>query len=152
MTEHNDWVMHSGGGGKGEGSIYQNTKEEPWGHLPQAWSPRRRRTGRKLNKGISSCLVEAEGEAGNVAGDEGTMTRGGNSWRGLVCWADEPGLYSRDEGESWRAGPGEWCGQVYELETSLHGQVVGGWAGGGNPARGPRLSLGWDVLRSWTEA
>lgn len=26
--------------------------------------------------GISSCMVEAEGEAGNVAGDEGTMTRG----------------------------------------------------------------------------
>ena len=35
--------------------------------------------GRKLNNRISSCLVEAEGEAGNVAGDEGTMTRGGNS-------------------------------------------------------------------------
>ena len=35
--------------------------------------------GRKLNKGISSCMVEAEGEAGNVAGDDGTMTRGGNS-------------------------------------------------------------------------
>ena len=46
--------------------------------------------------------------------------------KGLVWWADEPGLYSRGEGVSWRAVPGEWCGQVCTLETSLHGQVVGG--------------------------
>lgn len=46
--------------------------------------------------------------------------------KGLVCQADEPGLYSRSEGESWRAVLGEWCGQVCALETSLHGQVVGG--------------------------
>ena len=30
-------------------------------------------------------MVEAEGEAGNVAGDEGTMTRGGNSGRDLCA-------------------------------------------------------------------
>ena len=46
--------------------------------------------------------------------------------KGLVCQADEPGLYSRGEGESWRPVPGEWCGQFCALETSLHGQVVGG--------------------------
>ena len=36
--------------------------------------------------------------------------------KGLVCQADEPGLYSRSEGESWRAA---WVRGFLEAFSSL---------------------------------
>lgn len=43
--------------------------------------------GKKLGRGIPSSLVEAEGEFGNVKGDEEEMMRGK---KGLVCQAEKP--------------------------------------------------------------
>ena len=75
--------MPSGGGGEGGRGAYQKKKKtlrrSPEGTCLRLEAQEGGGHGRKLNKGISSCMVEAEGEAGNVAGDDGTMTRGGNS-------------------------------------------------------------------------
>ena len=66
-------------GGRGKGAPIRTVRRSPEGTRLRLEAQEGGGHGRKLNKGISSCMVEAEGEAGTVAGDEGTMTRGGKS-------------------------------------------------------------------------